>query len=137
MQRSGADSYSLVVSQAALGEADAVILRRGPGAARMLLALLALLSDHRVDPGRCMPPMNAAVLAVVNELVRVAPELDMTDRIILAHALADPDSVFFITADHAMLQNDNINQYDEYLRKQGRRKARLVVIDPSEAYRVS
>ena len=108
MRRSGAGSYSLVVSQAALGEADAVILRRGPGAARMLLALLALLADHRVDPGRCMPPLNAAVLSIVNELMALAPELDMTDRIILAHALADPDSVFFITGDHAMLENNTI-----------------------------
>ena len=50
MQRSGAGSYSLVVSQAALGEADAVILRRRPGAARMLLA------DHRwTRAGACRP----------------------------------------------------------------------------------
>ena len=137
MRRSGAGSYSLAVSQAALGEADAVILRRGPGAARMLLALLALLSDHRVDPGRCMPPMNAAVLAVVNELVRVAPELDMTDRIILAHALADPDSVFFITGDSKMIGNDPIQLYETRLRMQGRRNKKLVIVRPSETYRVS
>ena len=136
MRRSGAGSYSLVVSQAALGEADAVILRRGPGAARMLLALLALLADHRVDPGRCMPPLNAAVLAVVNELVLVAPELDMTDRIILAHALADPDSVFFITGDRAMLKNRAIVQYEARLREQGRRREKLVIIKPSEASHV-
>ena len=137
MRRSGDGSYSLVVSQAALGEADAVILRRGPGAARMLLALLALLADHRVDPGRCMPPVNAAVLAIVNELMRVAPALDMTDRIILAHALADPDSVFFITGDNAMLENNAIMRYEAGLRKQGRRREKLVIIKPYEASRVS
>ena len=91
MRRNGAGSYSLVVSQAALGEADAVILRRGSDAARMRLALLA---DHRVDPGRCMPPLNASVLSIVNELVRVAPELDMADRIILAHAWPIPTLSF-------------------------------------------
>ena len=137
MQRSGAASYSLVVSQAALGEADAVILRRGSDAARMLLALLALLADHRVDPGRCMPPLNAAVLAIVNELVLVAPELDMTDRIILAHALADPDSIVFITGDSKMIGNDPIQLYEERLRKQGRRNKKLVIVRPSETYRVS
>ena len=137
MQRSGAASYSLVVSQAALGEADAVILRRGSDAARMLLALLAPLADHRVDPGRCMPPVNATVLAMVNELMVLAPELDMTDRIILAHALADPDSIFLITGDYAMLENDSITQYEERLRKQGRRREKLVIIKPSEASRVS
>ena len=137
MRRSGAGSYSLVVSQAALGEADAVILRRGSDAARMLLALLALLADHRVDPGRCMPPLNASVLSIVNEFVRVAPELDMADRIILAHALADPDSVFFITGDCAMLKNSAAVRYEARLRAQGRRREKLVIIKPSETSRVS
>ena len=134
MRRSGAGSYSLVVSQAALGEADAVILRRGSDAVRMLLALLA---DHRVDPGRCMPPLNASVLSIVNKLVRVAPELDMTDRIILAHALADPDSVFFITGDRTMLKNGAVVRYEARLRAQGRRREKLVIIKPSETSRVS
>ncbi len=137
MRRSGPGSHSLVASQAALGEADAVILRRGSDAARMLLAPLALLADHRIDPGRCMPPLDAAVLAIVNDLMAIAPELDMTDRIILAHALADPDSVFFITGDRAMLRNDDIPLYEERLRAQGRRNAKLVIIKPSETYHVS
>ena len=137
MRRSGAGSYSLVASQAALGEADAVILRRGRDASRMLLSLLALLSDHRIDPGRCMPPLNVAVLAIVNELMDVVPELDMTDRIILAHALADPDSVFLITGDSAMLKNDRISLYEEWLRGQGRRNAKLEIVKPTEASRVS
>ena len=136
MRRSGAGSYSLVASQAALGEADAVILRRGKDAARMLLSLLALLADHRIDPGRCMPPLNAAVLAIVNELMAVAPELDMTDRIILAHALADPDSVFLITGDCALLENKTIEQYEEGLRAQGRRNVKLEITSPVEASRV-
>ena len=136
MRRSGAGSYSLVACQAALGEADAVILRRGKDAARMLLALLSLLADHRIDPGRCMPPLDAAVLAIVNELMAVVPELDMTDRIILAHALADPDSVFFITGDTKMIGNDAIARYEERLRKQGRRSTKLVIVKPSETYHV-
>ena len=103
----------------------------------MLLALLALLADHRVDPGRCMPPLNAAVLSIVNELMRVVPDIDMTDRIILAHALADPDSIVFITGDKALLENKAIRRYEAQLRKQGRRNARLAIVKPSEASRVS
>ena len=136
MRRSGADSYSLVVPQAALGEADAVILRRGKDAARMPLSLLALLFDHRIDPGRCMPPLNVAVLAIVNELMGVVPELDMTDRIILAHALADPDSVFFITGDQTLLENKAIEQYEARLRAMWRRNAKLEITSPVEASRV-
>ncbi len=137
MRRSGPGSYSLVASQAAPGEADAVILRRGKGAARMLLSLLALLFDHRIDPSRCMPPLDAAVLAIVNELMDVVPALDMTDRIILAHALADPDSVFLITGDRALLENEAIKHYEGRLRAQGRRNAKLEIVKPTETYHVS
>ena len=84
-----------------------------------------------------MPPLNAAVLSVVNDLVRAAPELDMTDRIILAHALADPDSIVFITGDKALLENKAIRRYEALLRKQGRRNARLAIVKQSEASRVS
>ena len=66
----------------------------------------------------------------------VAPELDMTDRIILAHALADPDSVFLITGDCALLENKTIEEYEEGLRAQGRRNVKLEITSPVEASRV-
>lgn len=123
-------TYALVVSQTALGEADAVILRRGPDAARMLRALLGLLEDYRVDPAKCMPPVNGAVLAVLNDLTRVVPSLDMTDRIILAHALADPDASFLITGDGMMINNPAIIEYEAHLRRHGRRNTKLTVDHP-------
>ena len=132
LRRSGPGSYSLVASQVSLGEAAAVILRRGPGAERMLKGMLALLADYRVEPGRCMPPLDAGVLAAVNKLVRLAPELDMTDRVILAHAMADPNSAFFITKDQIILNDADIRQYEKKTRKQGRRNTMLMIVDPTE-----
>ena len=67
----------------------------------------------------------------------VAPELDMTDRIILAHALADPDSTFFITGYYRMLKNNAVKRYEERLRAQGRRREKLVIIRPTVASHVS
>ena len=155
LRRSGPGSYSLVASQVSLGEAAAVILRRGPGAERMLEGMIALLADYRVEPGRCMPPLDAianakhdyerarvepgrcmppldaGVLAAMNELVRLAPKLDMTDRAILAHALADPDSVFLITKDRMILNNDEIRRYEKIERGQGRRNTRLRIFNPT------
>ena len=113
LRRSGPGSHSLVASQVSLGEAAAVILRRGPGAERMLEGMLALLADCRVGQGRYMLPLNAGVFAAVNEMVRLATELDMADRAILAHALADPDSAFFITKDQIILSNDGIRRYEK------------------------
>ena len=134
LRRSGPGSYSLVTSQVSLGEAAAVILRSGPGAARMLKGMLALLADCRVEPGRCMPPLDASVLATVNELVRLAPELDMTDRVVLAHALADPDSAFLLTKDRTILNDAEIRLYEKEARKQGRRNTMLTIVDPTETY---
>ena len=132
LRRSGPGSYSLVASQVSLGEAAAVILRRGPGAARMLEGMIALLSDSRVEPGRCMPPLDAGVLGAINELVRLAPELDMTDRAILAHALADPDSAFLITKDQTILNSTKVGLYEKEARGRGRRNIPLRIVNPAE-----
>ena len=132
LRQSGTDSYLLAVSQAALGEAAAVVLRRGPDAARLLDGMFALLSDYRVDPGSCMPPVDATVLAIINELAWAVPELDMTDRIILAMALADPDSGFPTTKDHALVNNPAIILYEKKMRADGMRNAVLRAVNPSE-----
>ncbi len=132
LRRSGPGSYSLVASQVSLGEAAAVILRRGPGAERMLKGMIALLSDYRVEPGRCMPPLDAGVLDVVQDLVRTAPRLDMTDRVILAHALADPDSAFLITKDQTILNSTKVGLYEKEARGRGRRNIPLRIVDPTE-----
>ena len=134
LRRSGPGSYSLVASQVSLGEAAAVILQHGPGAERMLKGMIALLSDCRVEPGRCMPPLDTGVLDVVQDLVRTAPRLDMTDRVILAHALADPDSAFLITKDQAILNSTKVGLYEKEARERGRRNIPLKIVDPTETY---
>lgn len=130
LRQSGTHSYSFVTCQVALGEAVAVILRDGPDSVRLLHGLLGLLADIRVDPGRCMPPIDRATFAVANELLSVVPELDMADRVILAHALADPDSLFFITNDRKMVNNPLIIRYEKSLRTQGRRNTKLTITPP-------
>ena len=134
LRRSGPGSYSLVASQVSLGEAAAVILRRGPGAERMLKGMLALLADYRIEPGRCMPPLDAGVLNVVQDLVRIAPRLDMTDRVILAHALADPNSAFLITKDQTILNSTKVGRYEKKARMSGLRNAPLRIVNPTETY---
>ena len=134
LRRSGPGSYSLVASQVSLGEAAAVILRRGPDAARMLKGMLALLADYRVEPGRCMLPLDAGVLNVVQDLVRIAPRLDMTDRVILAHALADPNSAFLITKDQMILNSAKADMYEKKARMSGLRNVPLRIVNPTETY---
>lgn len=129
-------AYALVASQITLGEADAVILRRGPDAARMLRALLGPLEDYRIDPAKCMPPMYGAVLSILNDLTRAVPSLDTTDRIILAHALADPDASFLITGDGRMINNPAIIEYEAHLRRHGRRNTKLTADHPPKTSHV-
>ena len=134
MRRAGLRPYELAASQAALGEAAAVIMRKGPEAARMLRGMLGLLADHRIDPGRCMPPMDARVLAVVQDLVGAAPELDMTDRIIVAHALVDPYSVLLLMKDSVVVGNRAIRACEESARARGLRNAALEIVNPAETF---
>lgn len=98
----------------------------------MLRGLLKLLSDCRVEPNRCMPPLNARVLDIMGELVDAVPGLDVTDRLILAHAPADPDSVFLVTRDHALVNNTAIALYEKMLRERGRRNTLLRIVNPIE-----
>ena len=122
LRQGGAGSCSPAASQAPPGEAAAVIMRRGPRAARMLDGRHAALG-LQVGPGRRMPPLDAAVLGVVRDPGRAAPGLDTAGRAILARALADPHSIF-LTRDQAILANSEIVPYEEG-DGEGRRKARL------------
>lgn len=132
LRQAGPDSYSLVVSQVTAGEAVAVVLRRGPDAERMLRALLDLLADYRAEPDRCMPPLSANVLDIMRDLADVVPGLDIADGIVLAHALADPYSVFLVTRDRVMVNNAEIMHYEKMPREQGRRCTVLRIINPIE-----
>ena len=134
MRQGNLHQYELVVSQASLGEAAAVVLRSKPDAPRMLRGMLGLLADHRVNVARCMPPLDARVLAVVQDLVGVAPNLDMTDRVIVAHALADPNSVLLIMKDGMVVGNPAILAYEESARAAGLRSAPLDIVNPAETF---
>ena len=91
LRRGDQHPYSLVASQVVLGEAAAVVLRGGPDADRMLLGMLRLLADSRIDPGRCMPPLSPRVLETARELADAVPGLDTTDAVIAAQAIVDPN----------------------------------------------
>ena len=98
----------------------------------MLRALLGLLEDCRADPAKCMPPLDEAALAILIDLIRAVSNLDMTDRIMLAHALADPDSLFLTTGDSMMANNPAIIAYYAHPRDRGRRNAMLAAIRPAK-----
>lgn len=132
----GQHPYSLVVSQVALGEAAAVILRGGPDSGRMLLGMLRLLADSRIDPGRCMPPLSPRVLETTRELAAGAPELDTTDTVIAAQAIVDPNSAFLITRDRMLVGNPVIKRYEKAARAQELRNTGLRIVNPVETWPV-
>lgn len=128
--------YSLVASQTALGEAAAVILRDGPDALSMLLGMFKLVYDSRIDPGRCMPPLSPRVLATAQELAVASPNLDTTDTVMTAHAVADPNSAYLITRDSKLVKNPAIELYEETARAQGLRNTELKIVNPAETWPV-
>ena len=136
LRRGDQHPYSLVASQVVLGEAAAVVLRGGPDADRMLLGMLRLLADSRIDPGRCMPPLSPRALETARELTVAVPGLDTTDAVIAAQAIVDPNSAFLITRDGMLVSNSVIKQYEETARAQGLRNTGLEIVNPAETYPV-
>ena len=136
LRRGDQHPYSLVASQVVLGEAAAVVLRGGPDADRMLLGMLRLLADSRIDPGTCMPPLSPRALETARELAGAVPGLDTTDAVITAQAIVDPNSAFLITRDRMLVKNPAIESYEETARKHGLRNTRLEIVNPAETYPV-
>lgn len=131
-RQGGPDPCSPAASQATAGEAVAVVLGRGPDAGRMLRSLLKLLSDCGVQPNRRMPPLDARALDIMGELVDAVPGLGVTDRLILARALADPYSVFLVTRDRALVNNAAIALCEKTPRERGRKSTPLRIVNPIE-----
>lgn len=80
-----------------------------------------------------MPPLSAGVIDIARELSDAVPGLEVTDGIILAHAMADPYSVLLATSDRVQVNNAAIILYEKTARVEGRRNTLLRLLDPNEA----
>lgn len=124
-------SYKVIVSQIILGEILAVILGKygsygehESGPVRLLRAIYDSGVDIRsglVTPGPWKPR------GIIDDLTELDPVLRRTDLIVLAIALADPDSARLFTKDSVLLENRKIADYERKMREGGLRNVCLKI----------
>ena len=74
-----------------------------------------------------MPPPSNRSFHIAAELTRVDSRLAGADVMILAIALADPDSKFLFTPDQTLTENENVCNYELQLRHDEERSTRLKI----------
>lgn len=122
-----------VISQTAVGEAHAVVIRRYKDPrelekrTRMLTG--AIVESAASPDSGIVPPDPRKIWRIVRDLVYLDRDLIGTDIIILAIALADPLSVRLPTWDSVLLENRRIIEYERKLRRKKLRLVRLLITD--------
>lgn len=124
-------SFGVLIPQIVFGKTASQICekcdrRAGPGP---LLQRLASVMEKYGWTDADMPPPSNESLRMTEELLRVDDRLTGVDAVILAQALADPDSKFLFTRDNTLLNNKAICDYELRLRNDGRRNTRVRIAE--------
>ena len=125
------NTYEVVISQIALGELVSVTMRdfnEPAELANKLGKLYEHISDV-LDVSICLPPPNKKSIEIAIELKTGDNNLDMTDLLIVAQALADKDSQRFLTRDKKLLDSEIIKKKEEELRNNNERNQKLKIVD--------
>lgn len=123
-------TFQVFVSQTVLGEVVAKILQK-PARERSdaLSKLPQILQDHNIDAAACLTPPQGEALEIMRHLRAADTYLDVTDIMIVSHALADPRSKFFFTPDSTLTQNHRLHEYEKRLREDAKRETELKISD--------
>ena len=123
--------FDVFVPQIALGEAVSVIVRDypDPGDACGRLSKMYDAVTSVLDPQSCLPPPTMEALKYVQEMKQNDRRLDVTDMLIAAQALADPESQILLTRDNILQHSWAIRDMEKRLRDEGERAERLRIVD--------
>ena len=127
LRKLDAGTIDVVVPQAVLGEAVAVVMRKSSGDSVALVG--AMLDEIRdlVDPRDRMPSTTAKIAGLATNLSNDMG-VEFTDALILSHALCDPHSTHLITNDQKLLSN-KVKDIELEMRNNSERSRRLSVSD--------
>lgn len=119
LSRISQKSFEVIIPQVVMGEFFAIILRdsKREEINEQLMKMINKLHDINLDINSCIPPPNEEVFNCIQELRNQKVSLDPTDLVIVAHALADPDSKFLFTTDKKMIESDIITVIEKKMRQ--------------------
>lgn len=76
-----------------------------------------------------LQPLSYRHIEYVKDIAEVDNRIKGNDLFILAQALADTRSRYFITSDTAILYSDGVRRYIDRLMKEGKRELRLKIVN--------
>ena len=132
MNKLRSNVFNISVPQIALGEVFAVIMRDFRSDPIVAYTKLKKLFDDLMgilDVDACLPPPTVKSLQYARELKEGDNNLRETDLLIVAQALADPDSQRLLTPDKDLLDSRIIKEKEKQLRFSGERNVLLKIVD--------
>ncbi len=124
-------SFEVFIPQIVVGEAVSQMYEKCGGRTRpdrLLEKFASLMEKYGWGAANMSPPPNKS-FHIMNELLLVDERLAGVDAVILAQALADPDSKFLFTPDQMLVRNENICDYELRLRQSGERSTKLKIVE--------
>ena len=121
------NSFEVFIPQIVVGEAVSQMYEKCGYRTRpdhFLERFASMMQKYNLGHTNMPPPPNKS-FQIMAELLNVDNRLVGVDVVILAHALADPDSKFLFTKDRVLVKNQNICDYELLLRHNGKRNTRL------------
>ena len=134
LERSNID---IIIPQTVLGEIMAVTLRdtqhmqRDQKIQKIVEILIKTLDKYNIDAKHCLPPpqertdKNRSAIDIAFNLMKNDEYLDPTDTLILAQALADPESTHLYTTDSVLIESTEVEKINQELKMNGMRKTIL------------
>lgn len=124
-------SFEVFIPQIVVGEAVSQMYEKCGGRTwpdRLLERFASLMEKYGWSDTNMLPPPNKS-FRIMNELLLVDDRLAGVDVVILAQALADPDSKFLFTPDRVLTENKNICNHEILLRENGKRNTKLKIVE--------
>jgi predicted nucleic acid-binding protein len=121
--------YNVIVSQVVVGETITKLLsRKRKLYHRLFSRFIYIFRWLGINTRNSMEPISKDILIITQELLERDHRLDVTDAVIVAAALANPNSRVLYTVDGKLVDNPKIIEYEKELRTAGKRKEELVII---------
>ena len=130
LYRLRSNAFDVFVPHTVLGEICGVIYRdfeSDRDRRDRMTMLVDVMSSNKI-PWENVRPAGKDAFGIMAALGK-DEWLDATDVIILSHVLSDPDSRFFFTADNTMLKNAVVADLERVMRREGKRRAALKILD--------
>ncbi len=122
--------YEVVIPQTVVAEGISQLITKSESSERLVnvqkfLEWIQILTD----PNVCLPAANKEIYLLALELMSVENKIDLSDALIIAHALHDKNSQYLLTIESTVIESLGIDNKSSELVSEGRRNKKLEITD--------